>query len=101
VTEDTLAVDLIKAVGPGGNFLATDHTLKHFKSELFLSDLLDRRSHNERREEEPSLLLERAKESARRILKTHYVPGFKPEAEAKIQMILDRVIAKGHDSKER
>ncbi len=32
VTDDDLAVDVIAAVGPGGNFLAEDHTVTHFRS---------------------------------------------------------------------
>ena len=31
VNEETLAFDVIKQVGPGGNFLETDHTLRHFR----------------------------------------------------------------------
>ena len=32
IDEDTLALDLINQVGPGGNFLAETHTIKHIKS---------------------------------------------------------------------
>jgi len=35
VNEETLAFSDLKAVGPGGNFLATDHTAGHFRSELW------------------------------------------------------------------
>ncbi|MCL1847931.1 MAG: trimethylamine methyltransferase family protein [Coriobacteriia bacterium] len=31
LTRETMAVDAVKAVGPGGNFLAADHTLDHYK----------------------------------------------------------------------
>lgn len=94
VTEGTLAVDLIREVGPGGNFLNTDHTFNHFKDELFFSNLLDRRSHNERGEGEPSIMSLKAKELAKHILENHRVPGFKPEAEEKIKSILDQVVRK-------
>ena len=33
--EEELAVDLIAALGPGGNFMATDHTARHFRGELW------------------------------------------------------------------
>jgi trimethylamine--corrinoid protein Co-methyltransferase len=91
VNEDTLAVNCIREVGPGGHFLDIDHTLKNFRHELFLSNLLDRRGHNERSENEPSNMLLRAKELAKHILENHQVPGFKPEVEEKIQLILDQV----------
>jgi trimethylamine--corrinoid protein Co-methyltransferase len=35
VSEETLALDVMKAVGPGGCFLDTEHTARHFRSELW------------------------------------------------------------------
>ncbi len=43
VDEETLALDIIHKVGPGGNFLGEDHTLKHFKKEVWYPRLLDRK----------------------------------------------------------
>jgi trimethylamine--corrinoid protein Co-methyltransferase len=42
VNEETLAFDLIKEVGPGGNFLATEHTARHFRTELWEPRLFTR-----------------------------------------------------------
>jgi len=41
VTDETLALDVIDAVGHEGNYLAEDHTYRHFR-EVFYPDLLDR-----------------------------------------------------------
>lgn len=41
VTEETLALDLVKKVGIGGNYLTDMHTAEHFRDELFLSDLFE------------------------------------------------------------
>jgi len=46
VDEETLALDTIAAVGPGGNFLSQKHTLKHMR-DLFLPQFMDRRPFNE------------------------------------------------------
>ncbi|MFB3883445.1 MAG: trimethylamine methyltransferase family protein, partial [Armatimonadota bacterium] len=35
-------VDAIDRVGPGGSFLAGDHTLDHFRSEFWFPKLIDR-----------------------------------------------------------
>jgi trimethylamine--corrinoid protein Co-methyltransferase len=35
INEDTLALNVIRSVGPGGDFLAEDHTREHFRSELW------------------------------------------------------------------
>ncbi len=39
VTDDTLAADLVRAVGPGGNFLNEMHTAAYFRDEMLLSPL--------------------------------------------------------------
>ncbi|MGA2502603.1 MAG: trimethylamine methyltransferase family protein [Anaerolineales bacterium] len=45
VDDETLALDTIAAVGPGGNFLSQKHTLKHMR-DLFLPQFMDRRPFN-------------------------------------------------------
>jgi trimethylamine--corrinoid protein Co-methyltransferase len=45
VDDETLALDTIAAVGPGGNFLAQKHTKKHMR-EIFLPQFMDRRPYN-------------------------------------------------------
>jgi trimethylamine--corrinoid protein Co-methyltransferase len=45
VSQEHLALDLLDSVGPGGNFLANSHTVKHFRDELYISKLFDRKSH--------------------------------------------------------
>jgi len=42
VADETLALDLIEQVGPGGSFLTQEHTRDHFKEEMFLPRLTDR-----------------------------------------------------------
>jgi trimethylamine--corrinoid protein Co-methyltransferase len=42
VTPETLATEVISEVGPGGNFLATEHTLAHFKDQFWFPTLMDR-----------------------------------------------------------
>jgi trimethylamine--corrinoid protein Co-methyltransferase len=44
VSDETLAVDVIRAVGPGGDFLTTDHTVKFFRKELFFPRLFQRQT---------------------------------------------------------
>jgi trimethylamine--corrinoid protein Co-methyltransferase len=42
IDDETLALDLIDAVGPGGSFIAEEHTVEHFRRELWMPKLLDR-----------------------------------------------------------
>ncbi len=43
VDKASMATELIGEVGPGGNFLAQDHTAAHFRSELWFPKLWDRK----------------------------------------------------------
>jgi len=47
VDDDTLAFDLIKQVGPGGNFIAAQHTRQFMRSEHYQPSLSDRNSREE------------------------------------------------------
>jgi trimethylamine--corrinoid protein Co-methyltransferase len=44
VTDETLAVDVIREVGPGGMFLEHEHTVRFFKQELYFPDLFRRQT---------------------------------------------------------
>ncbi len=39
VNEETLAADAINEVGPNGNFLASEHTMRHFREEMYVPEL--------------------------------------------------------------
>ncbi len=43
VSSESLAFDVIKAVGPGGDFLSQSHTLKFFKKEYLFPTIYDRK----------------------------------------------------------
>ena len=43
VNDDTIAVDAIRQVGPGGNYLAAEHTVANFRQELWFPRLFDRK----------------------------------------------------------
>lgn len=45
VTRDTLALDTVSEVGPGGNFLGTKHTARHHREAQWRPRLLNRTSH--------------------------------------------------------
>ena len=46
VDEETLALDTIANVGPGGHYLAQKHTRKHMR-ELYMPQFMDRRPYSE------------------------------------------------------
>jgi trimethylamine--corrinoid protein Co-methyltransferase len=44
VDEDSLALEIIKEVGPGGTFLTHPHTFENFRRELWMPKLMERRN---------------------------------------------------------
>jgi trimethylamine--corrinoid protein Co-methyltransferase len=42
ISDETLGLDTIEAVGPGGSFIDQGHTAQHFRRELWVPSLLDR-----------------------------------------------------------
>jgi trimethylamine--corrinoid protein Co-methyltransferase len=69
VDEDTLAVDVIDRVGPGGHFLLEEHTLHYMLSEhYYLEPIFDRKWRPLWEEAGATSAWDRAKEAANRIL---------------------------------
>lgn len=51
VSEETLAYEAIKEVGPGGVFLTHDHTVENFRDEFYLPTLSNKKSYEQWAEE--------------------------------------------------
>ena len=71
VNDDALALDLIHEIGPGGAFVTTAHTIRHFRDELLIPDLIGRESRESWQEAGAPDMRTRAREKARRILAEH------------------------------
>jgi len=65
-----MALDLIDKVGPGGEYLTSDHTLRHFK-ENWYPKLILRIPFDKWQQENGKDLGERANEAVRHILENH------------------------------
>lgn len=74
VNDQTLALEAIKEIGPGGNFLIHPNTLKHMRTEIFDPRVADRRLRERWEEGGAKDARERAREIARDIL-LHHEPG--------------------------
>jgi trimethylamine--corrinoid protein Co-methyltransferase len=71
VNRETLAVEVIKSVGAGGNYLTEQHTLTHMRREQSRTALIDRRSGGEWERTGSKTMLERAEEEVFKIMDTH------------------------------
>jgi len=68
VDDDTLAFDLIKQVGPGGNFVAARHTRSFMRSEHYQPWLSDRNSREEWESQGKKTTWEKAAEVVKQLL---------------------------------
>jgi len=71
VDKDRLAVDAIARVGPGGNFLADEHSARFCRGERYTPALFYRGSIEGWEEGGRKMFRDRAKEKARAILEEH------------------------------
>ena len=69
VDPEHLALDVIKAVGPGGSFMISDHTLDHMRSEYYLGNRISDQTNREQWENNGALdARARGRQVARKIL---------------------------------
>ena len=71
VNDDTLGLDVLAQVGPGGNFLTDKHTLKYFRGEYFRPRVFNRDVRDVWKSKGEKDLNESARQRARTILKEH------------------------------
>ncbi len=91
VTRETIARQIIEDVGPRGHFLVQQHTMNHFKKELWNANLLNRQTIDAWKDSGKPSMEDRVKEEVRMIAETH-----KPKALSdKILSELDRLKREG------
>ena len=90
VDEEHLAEEVIREVGPGGNYLAEEHTMEFFRDEVWYARLANRENYETWTENGSKDMTQRAQDQMLHLLKTH-VP--KPLSD-EITAALDRMMEK-------
>lgn len=90
VRPETLALDIIEKVGPGGNFITEKHTLQNFKQEMAFTDLLNRDNYQNWQANGGKDFYQKANEKVKELLEKHPVPSLSKEAEAQITEIIEK-----------
>lgn len=89
VDQDTLALEVIDRIGPGGEYVTSEHTLQHFRDGWFPTLVGDRNTHEAWVTKGKKTLGDRANEKVREILE-HHVPKSLPDAvKAQIEALID------------
>jgi trimethylamine--corrinoid protein Co-methyltransferase len=90
VNTDTLALEVIDKVGPGGNFVSEDHTDRHFREVEWFPKLMDRQNYSNWEGSGSKPMRQRANEKVKEILDTHRVEPLRDEAEETIEKVFKK-----------
>jgi trimethylamine--corrinoid protein Co-methyltransferase len=87
VSDETLALDLIAELGPEGDYLSSEHTVRHFR-EGWLPALFDRNHFDGWAQSGAKSLGQRARERVEGVLQTHTPVPLPPDTKRRIEDIL-------------
>ena len=88
VSDDTLALDVIKEIGPGGHYLMHEHTLKGMRGQS-RPELIDRQMREVWEKAGATTAYERATTKAKWILENHHPDPLPDDILDKIRAIID------------
>ncbi|MDR1797102.1 MAG: trimethylamine methyltransferase family protein [Clostridiales Family XIII bacterium] len=95
VTDETLALDVIAAVGPGGEYLKERHTMKHIRSEIYAPpSVIDKKNRETWEAEGKKDAFARAREEVSRLLAGHAPAPLAPAAAAKLKDAMSEIAEK-------
>jgi trimethylamine--corrinoid protein Co-methyltransferase len=88
VSPETLAVDVIERVGPGGHYLTQEHTRQNFKREFWFPTLIDRQQRGGWEADGGKTMAERVRAKVLDILERHEPLPIPAEVEARLKAIV-------------
>jgi trimethylamine--corrinoid protein Co-methyltransferase len=88
VNEDTLAEATVAEVGAAGNYLSAEHTLRHFRSELWFPKLMNRQRLHDWERQGRTTMTDRAQARLEHILETHQPTPVSDETHKAIERVL-------------
>lgn len=91
VNDDTLGLDAIKEVGPGGHFLDKDHTFRHFRSELYQPTLSNRDDFDSWCTKGSPQSMEAANKKYKEILESYEVPELSADVDRDLVKFIDKL----------
>lgn len=89
INDETLAVDVIKQVGAGGDFLMQEHTIKHMRTAQSSPRLMNRKMKHAWVETGSKSLTEVAREEAINILNNHKPEPLTADVASKLSSIIE------------
>ena len=84
-TEEDLAVDLIKQVGPGGSYIVAKHTISRMKTEAVMTKIADRDARVAWEKKGSMDIQARAMKKLKEIMASNTAPLISPEVDAQLR----------------
>jgi trimethylamine---corrinoid protein Co-methyltransferase len=94
VTPVTLAVEVVERVGPGGHFLAQEHTRRHFREEVWFPGLIDRQMRRAWESGGRQTMGDRVRARVRHLLESHTPQPLAEGVEARLREIVAQAEAR-------
>jgi trimethylamine--corrinoid protein Co-methyltransferase len=101
VDDENLAVDIIKSVGPGGDFLMQDHTMKYMRTLPSVPNLIERNNRENWLASGGKGLADRAAERAAEILANHKPLPLSDEVTSALRAIVEESNAEMEEMKKK
>jgi trimethylamine--corrinoid protein Co-methyltransferase len=89
IDDDRLAVELIREVGPGGEYLTRPHTFQNFRSEFYLPAIEERGNYTLWEKNGALRMEQRANGRWKSVLENFEEPGLPPEIERDLRKFVD------------
>ena len=89
VNEETLAVDAIAEAAVSGDYLALDHTARHFRNQFWFPRLADRQRYGEWVRSGAGTMGDRIRSRMRRILEQHRAPSLGDDVTEQLDRIVN------------
>ena len=101
VDDENLAVDIIKSVGPGGDFLMNAHTIKYMRTLPSTPNLIERHNRERWLEKGGKDFAERATERAADLLANHKPMPLSDDAKATLREIVEEADAENEEMNQK
>jgi len=91
VNPETLAIDIIKEVGPGGHFLDKDHTFDHFRTEFYKPQLSNRDDFVSWQAKGSPQSMQTANKKYKEILETYEAPELPADVDRDLLQFIEKL----------
>ena len=90
VSDETIAFDLIREIGPGGIFTGTEHTVRHFRKEHWEPELFSREGLNAWLAGDRKTAVDKARDICEDVFENYHPRGMDEDTEKRLLDVIER-----------